>query len=158
MDLYLLRHGQAGNRLDWDGPDSERPLTESGRDGMARIASAIAKLGLHVDAIVTSPYARSRQTADILAEHLHLRDRVVRDERLAPGFDAQALADLLEEMPDHKGLVLVGHEPDLTSIVEGLTGARAVLKKGGMAYVRSKDPGLRKAELYWLLQPTVLGI
>jgi phosphohistidine phosphatase len=158
MELYFLRHGIAGQRTEWRGDDSERPLSDAGREDMARIATAIAKLGLALDAIITSPYARAFQTADIVAQHLNMRDKLVKEDRLAPGFDIQRLAKLLKAYPDAGALMLVGHEPDLSSVVSELVGGRIVFKKGGMAYVRLADLSLKKAELVWLVQPALLGL
>jgi phosphohistidine phosphatase SixA len=54
--------------------------------------------------------------------------------------------------------MLVGHEPDFSATVNGLTGGTIVLKKGGMAYVRVAYPLLKKAELIWLVPPALLGL
>jgi len=158
MDLYFLRHGIAGQRAEWEGDDSERPLSGPGREEMARVASAIAKLGLSLDAIVTSPYARALQTAEIVAQHLNMQDKLVKDDRLVPGFGIDKLAKLLKAYPDASALMLVGHEPDFSATVNGLTGGAIVLKKGGMAYVRVAYPLLKKAELICLVPPALLGL
>ena len=69
MKLYLVRHS---NAVDPGSPeyedDSQRPLTEKGRDKMERIASALKGLGAEPDRILSSPYARAKQTAEILAK------------------------------------------------------------------------------------------
>jgi len=154
MDLYFLRHGIAGQRAEWEGDDSERPLSALGREEMVRVAAAIAKLGLSLDAIVTSPYARALQTAEIIAQHLNMQDKLVKEERLAPGFGMDRLARLLKAYPNANALMLVGHEPDFSQAVNGLTGGTIVLKKGGMAYVRVA----KKAKLVWLVSPALLGL
>jgi phosphohistidine phosphatase len=156
MELYFLRHGIAVPRGEWEGPDSERPLTEEGKEGVERVAAFLAKRGLALDVIVCSPYIRAKETADLVAKHLDLTDRVVYDDRLTPGFDRIKLARLLKNYPDAGGIMLVGHEPDLTSALEQTVGARAVLKKGGIAYVQTADTSLSKATLGWLVQPALL--
>ena len=124
----------------------------------ARVASAIAKLGLALDAIITSPYARAFQTADIVAQHLNTQDKLVKEDRLAPGFDIQRLAKLLKAYPGAGALMLVGHEPDFSEVVNELVGGRIAFKKGGMAHVRLADPSLKRAELVCLVQPALLGL
>ena len=158
MDLYLVRHGAAVERAAWSGPDSERPLTETGRKDMARVASSIAKLGLHIDAIVSSPYTRAHETADILAQHLNLRDKLAIDKTLAPGFSPESLGKVLKRLPDLEGVVLVGHEPDLSSTIGRLTGGKVAFKKGAVAQVRFSYPSFKKAELVWLAQPALIGL
>ena len=158
MELYFLRHGIAGERAEWQGDDSERPLSDPGREEMTRVAGAIAKLGLALDAIITSPYARAFQTADIVAQHLNMQDKLVKEDRLAPGFGIEKLVRLLKAYPDAQALMFVGHEPDFSQTVTELVGGRIVLKKGGMAYVRAAYPSLKKAELVWLVPPSLLGL
>lgn len=157
MELYFLRHGAAASRADWEGDDSLRPLTDQGREEVARMAGLLARSAPALDAIVTSPYLRASETADIVAQHLDLQDKVVADDRLVPGFDAGRLRKLLKKFPEAQALLLVGHEPDFTTAIGALTGGRVVLKKGGMAYVQSLDASLNKSVLVWLVQPGITG-
>jgi len=157
MELYFLRHGAAAARADWEGDDSQRPLTDQGREDVARVAGLLARMAPALDAIVTSPYLRSSETAEIVAQHLDMQDKVVIDDRLEPGFDAGRLGKLLKKFPEAKALLLVGHEPDFTTTIGELTGGRIVLKKGGMGYVETADASLKKAVLVWLVQPGVTG-
>jgi len=157
MELYFLRHGAAAARADWEGDDSQRPLTDQGREDMTRMAGLLARMAPALDAIVTSPYVRSSETAEIVAQHLDMQDKVVIDDRLEPGFDAGRLGKLLKKFPEAKALLLVGHEPDFTTTIGELTGGRIVLKKGGMGYVETADASLKKAVLVWLVQPGVTG-
>jgi phosphohistidine phosphatase len=157
VELYFLRHGAAVSRADWEGADSERPLTEQGREEVARVSGFLARLAPALEAIVTSPYLRASQTAEIVGQHLNLQDKVVPDDRVGPGFDVGGLAKLLKKFPEAKALLLVGHEPDFTTTIGELTGGRIVLKKGGMAYVDTADASLKKATLVWLVQPGATG-
>ena len=98
MELYFLRHGEAGKKDEWEGEDSERPLSKDGIARMKLEASAISDLDLGLELILTSPLVRARQTADIVARELDMRDRLVIDDRLAPGFGRDALAQRGEEV------------------------------------------------------------
>ena len=158
MELYFLRHAKAVSREEWDGDDARRPLTERGRHDAARMAGFVARLALPIDAIVTSPYDRALETAEIAAQHLNMTDRLVSDDRVAPGFDREALEGILADHPDAEALMFVGHEPDFSSIIGRLVGGRVVVKKGGIAHIESSGASLDKAALLWLVQPSILGV
>lgn len=134
--LWLLRHAEAephGTRS-----DSERRLTARGEDQAHTAGLALARLQVSFAAVLFSPKARARQTAELAAEHWSeaQRARLSVHPPLAAGFEAeQALAELAGMGADGR-LLLVGHEPDLSSVVGDLTGARPDLKKGGLAVVR----------------------
>jgi phosphohistidine phosphatase len=158
MRLYLLRHGAAADSEEWRGSDFDRPLTEKGRDRIAREAKALDALELGLDAIVTSPLVRARQTAAIVADVLGMRDRLVEDERLGPGFGIEPLAAILGARARSDALLLVGHEPSMSETVGALTGgARVVMKKGGVACVELHDRSSLQGELVWLAPPKLLA-
>ncbi len=156
MLVYFLRHGLAGDKH-WEGNDEERPLTAEGTQRMAREAVGIEALGLQLDAIITSPLTRAAQTAQIVAEHLQFGYRVVEDERLAPGFDRERFSALLAEHDGAAGVMLVGHETDLSKVIcQLIGGGRVELKKGALAavdYDEKQGTGL----LLWLASPRLLG-
>jgi phosphohistidine phosphatase len=136
--LWLLRHADAephGTRS-----DAERRLTARGERQARAAGIALARLQASFDAILFSPKVRARQTAELAAAQWseEQRGRLSTYPPLAAGFDArQALAELAGLEADGH-LLLVGHEPDLSSVVADLTGARLDLKKGGLAVVRSE--------------------
>jgi len=155
LRLYFLRHGKAVSRTEWDAADELRPLTPEGEDEVRRVAAALVGLGVAPDAIVSSPLARARRTAELAAAALG--PAPVLDERLAPGFDVDALAGILEGLGNENAIMLVGHEPDFSDVVEALTGGRVVCKKGGVARVDVDGSGLGRGRLVWLLPPAVLA-
>ncbi|WP_038050852.1 histidine phosphatase family protein [Thioalkalivibrio sp. ALJ1] len=120
--LVLVRHAQAGNPGDWDGSDRDRPLTEKGQVSAVRMAQALGDLLPACVELLCSPYLRARQTAIPLSQAL---DVSVRQKKwLAPGqpagLEVEALA---RNLPANGGLVLVGHEPDLSLLASCLLGA-----------------------------------
>ena len=156
MLLYFLRHGPAGSRAEWKGPDELRPLTDDGRTMVVRVADALAAADVAVNAILTSPLVRARQTAEIAAAALCVGDdSLIDDERLAHGFDRQALAAIVAEHPKARALMLVGHEPDFSRTIGQVTGGAVTIKKGGLARV-DIDPATLHGELTWLLPPRVI--
>jgi phosphohistidine phosphatase len=159
MILYFLRHGLAGDRDAWAGDDFGRPLTDEGKERMAREAATIAKLDLNLDFILTSPLVRAYQTAEIVTQHLNLTDKLVKDERLAPGFGSNQLAEILKLHPEAQVLMLVGHEPDFSQVIGDLIGGGSVeCKKGSLARVDLPNPLSRQGDLVWLIPPKVLAL
>jgi phosphohistidine phosphatase len=156
LKIYFLRHGVAVEPGDWRGNDSSRPLTDDGRERMAREAKALRKLELDLDAIVTSPLARARETAEIVASALKITT-IKEDARLGTGFGLLSLEEILEDHADAKAIMLVGHEPTLSSTIGQLIGAARIdLKKGGLACVEVRDASSGSGELLSLIPPKML--
>jgi len=154
MRLYFLRHGIA-DWPDWDpARDLERPLTKDGVKKMKEQARALADLDLKIDAILSSPYTRAYQTADIVAGKLGLE--VKAEPLLAPGFNSDKLAEIARPFADDQGLLLVGHEPNFSMVIAEITGGgRVQMKKGALARVDVNRE--LQGELVWLLPPKVLA-
>ena len=139
--IWLLRHGDAAD----GSPDAERPLTDTGRSQAQQAGQALAVLGVEVDACLTSPRVRAADTARIACEAL---DGVIPEveEALSGGpIDPR-------ELSTGRGdeVLLVGHDPDLSTAVHDMTGAQVRLPKGALA-------GIEKGELKVLLRPAELG-
>jgi phosphohistidine phosphatase len=123
--IYILRHGDAE---EGDGDDAARRLTAKG-EKQARVAGrALSALGAELDACLTSPKVRALQTAELACEALGL-DPESAEELRGGGFDALALT------AGRGDVLLVGHEPDLSSEVARLSGGKVKLRKGGLAVV-----------------------
>ena len=140
MILYIIRHAIAAplDPQDPAGDDSQRPLTNKGRNKMYRIAKGLKESGEAIDLIVTSPYLRAAQTARVLAKKFELgRDKILVTEALSP---AGQVADLVNEIGEScKGvehIAVVGHEPYLSRLasllLSGDPGLPLTLKKGGV--------------------------
>ncbi len=157
MKVYFLRHGLAGERSEWKDDDAKRPLTDEGKEKTERVATTIARWGLGLDLIISSPYDRAYQTAEIVARQLEMPDKLLQDDRLMPGFDADQLIKLLAAYPKATRILLVGHEPDFSETISRLIGGgRIVVKKGGMACVDLPDPQSPKGDLLWLVPPKLI--
>ena len=148
MRLFFLRHG-AADWPDWKKSDDERPLTKAGREELHQVGEFLARLKANPDLILTSPLPRAAETAEIAAEHL--RTRMREEKLLAPGFKAADLESLLRKYPQQV-LMLVGHEPDFSSVIAALTGGNVKLSKAGVALVKLNSG---KGKLRWLFPPTV---
>ena len=153
VELYLLRHADAGDPVKWDGPDAARPLSSKGEKQSDRLGRFLAGIGFRPDAILSSPKLRASQTADIVAGKLGVP--VTLEERLAGGFDETRVEAILRDAGDPRRAVLVGHDPDFSSLLQSLCVAPNVeMKKGALAridVVRPAGPG--RGDQRWLVPP-----
>lgn len=157
--LILLRHGTAVERGTDGIPEDERPLTPKGERQILRAAVAIRRLVRRIDLIVSSPLTRATQTADILAEGLKRRPRVVHSEILRPETGPAQIAEWIGHLEDPR-VVLVGHNPNLSELLRFLltgsgepTASGVELRKGGLASFRYDTNG---PELTWLATPNLV--
>ena len=158
MRCYFLRHGIAVDAGDWRGVDFDRPLTREGIERIEREARTIAALDLGLEAIVTSPLVRARQTAEIVAKELEARDRLIESAYLGLDFDLDRFANVLAEHPGANAILFVGHEPGLSRTIGHLVGgARVEMKKGSLACVGLPAASSLDGELFFLLPPKVLA-
>jgi len=124
VKLYLMRHAEAETSGQEMKQDSERRLTEGGRL-QARVAANKLKEKLAADAeeigrVITSPYVRAVETAEIVATVLSLDGKVAQEKALAPGADLAKVKRIEDEYRDSGNLLIVGHEPDLGIIASQL--------------------------------------
>ena len=163
MELYLLRHGLAvepGTHGFED--DAARPLTSKGRRQLRKMSGGVKQLERKFDLILSSPFLRARQTAEIVAGELGLKQRVKLSNALAPGgTPAALLRQLAREKPAPTRVLLVGHEPDLSRLVSLLVTGRLSLqmdfKKAGLCKLEAEKLRSGKcAVLAWLLTPKLI--
>lgn len=149
-ELYVVRHAPAEDAS--PRGDHGRALTAEGRAEMADAVAGLARLVEPLELIASSPLTRARQTADLLAARFPEAERATLD-ALAPGLDRDALAAWLDAAPQRR-IALVGHEPDLSTLVGwligGAGGARIKMRKGAVAALALGGRlGPRSAELDW---------
>jgi phosphohistidine phosphatase len=123
--IYLLRHGDAERG---DGDDAARRLTEKGERQSESAGRALSALGAKIDTCLTSPKVRAAETARLACEALAAEPEIA-SELSGGGFDSHALG------AGRGDVMLVGHEPDFSNEIARLTGARAKLRKGGLAII-----------------------
>ncbi len=163
MKLYILRHGEAAERGDPRYPnDADRPLTPKGTRRTRALARVLRKLNISFDVIFSSPLVRARETAEIVERGLRLNGRLELTEHLAPSGDVEKLVHQLNELrPRPESILLVGHEPDSSSLLSLLcTGGSHLsltLKKGGLCRmeIASLCAG-QCASLEWLMPPLLI--
>ncbi len=160
MKIYLLRHAIAAERDPDKYPDDAlRPLTAIGRKKMIKVADALNNMGLQIDLILSSPFVRARQTAEIARKSLHLKkDRLLLIDALAPAGDPGNLIAEIQGKYTVDKLLLVGHEPDLSNLISlllsGDTSLSITMKKGGICCLSVDGLAAGKcAGLEWLINP-----
>jgi phosphohistidine phosphatase len=162
MQLLLIRHADAGNRDPNQWPDDrDRPLTDKGRKVQRKVARALGKLGLVPTKILTSPWARAAETADIVARELQLPGPVTETEALATTPDPVRLADDIGEPGSDAIVALVGHSPwmeELASLLlsDSTTGLRIDFPKSGVMAIDLEKPTPGAGELRFLLRPKMV--
>jgi phosphohistidine phosphatase len=158
MRVYFMRHGDAGDKRSWQGADSERPLSDLGIERTDAAATHFERTGFRPTKILTSPLARAHQTADIVASTLDISDLVEVDTRLAPSFDMRAFRQILKENADEERLLLVGHDPSFSMVIEAsMGGGSIILKKGGIARLDIENVSRARGHLAWLDAPTLFS-
>jgi len=159
----IIRHAIAEDRevfAHTGRPDGERPLTEAGRARMETAARGLEKLVPEVARVLTSPWTRARETAEIVARaygDLPLATSPL----LLPGADPGELLDWVFG-PAHPGLsALVGHEPHLSEWIGWATSGKPVslvdMKKGGACLIAFPEgPAAGTGIIRWLAPPKIL--
>jgi len=148
--VILVRHAEAEDRA-LGTPDPERTLVDAGRKAARATGRALAALKVHPQCVVTSPYPRAYETAEIIA---HALRAPLADDSVLLGVEAGDLSALAERHGDE--LVLVGHEPDLSALIHAVTGARVSFPKAGAAAL--EPIAGQRAELRWFLRPRALAL
>lgn len=159
QEIFILRHGIAADHGTYKR-DSERPLTEEGIEKTTKIAKVIQKMDLGLDLVLSSPYVRARETAEILAKETGLKKQLYfSDHLMVEGDPIELIREIQKNYMGYKRMVLVGHEPYLSGFISALSAGSASsfieLKKAGFAKLSLMGELRynRCAVLEWLLAP-----
>ena len=158
-EIYLIRHGLAEERGDAWPDDAKRPLTDEGMSRLRKAARGLVRLGVAFDVVMTSPYVRARQTAEVFAAAMDPKPHLTNADSLTPdGSFAAVVADLGKHARRGR-IALVGHEPSLGELAARLTGSRhpVSFKKGAVCCVEVDSlPPAGPGDLRWFLTPQIL--
>ena len=159
MDLFVLRHGEAGKSSSLPG-DSKRSLTDEGKQEIVDLSHGLKSLDIRPDYILTSPLLRAKETAEIVAKSLRYKGKIEEISSLKPESSRLEFYSMLSKLKQDSVVLIVGHEPYLSEMIgEGISqsGCKINLKKAGLAKIKvlSTLPKL-KGELRWLLTPKIL--
>lgn len=154
MEVYILRHGIAEERRS-GGADSARRLTGAGKVKLRQVLETARAAGVKPSLILTSPYVRAVETAELAAAILGCVDPIVHADALLPSSPPQAVWRLIREQAGQTAILLAGHEPLLSEAASFLLGASWALldlKKGALLRIDlnplDEEP---RGLLQWLL-------
>ena len=156
MQIFFLRHANAGEPKLNPSKDEKRPLDKLGIEQSHDVGRALAALNITVDCIISSPLRRATQTAAVVANEIDYEDKVVIDDALRPEASYDQFQDLLRRYSRKDAIMVVGHNPTMTEFLNKLIGATSSveLKKGAVARVEKE--GRRAAVLKWCIPPKVI--
>jgi phosphohistidine phosphatase len=161
MQLYIVRHGIAVDREDPKcPPDPERFLTPEGIEKARQVAKGVSEIGVSPDLLLSSPYVRAFQTAELFATELgYSKNKIRKTDLLLPGAEPLQLFRELGKDKDLSAVFLFGHAPHLDDVIATSVGSRhhiSSLKKAGVALVELRRLAPPSGELLWLATPKLL--
>ncbi|GGI83566.1 phosphohistidine phosphatase SixA [Shewanella gelidii] len=120
MQLYLMRHGEAGFNA---ASDKERTLTNSGRYHTKLMSNWLCQQVADFDLVLVSPYLRAQQTWQEISQHFPSPRKWLVLDDIIPAGDPTTAADVLlayaEQYKADKVLV-ISHMPLLGYLVAEL--------------------------------------
>lgn len=161
MECILFRHGIAMDREEWDGPDSQRPLTAKGAEKTRQAAEGLDRVKLAPTHVLSSPFLRAKETAKLVRDAFRLRGELQLCDELLPDSPPDKLLVLLNSLPEHACVICVGHEPHLGEAAGLMLFGEPVpalsFKKAGACSIRfDAAPKAGRGTLRWWLTPSQL--
>ena len=160
MQLYVLRHGIAEEDAP-SGRDSDRVLTPEGRKRLREVLRVAKKAEVLPNRIITSPFVRAVQTAEVAADVLGYGADLVRADALVPSSDPFAVWEEVRACQGDGQVMLVGHEPLLSRVLAFLLNSSSLLvdvKKGSLTRIDVSAFGPQPhGVLRWMLVPKLAG-
>jgi phosphohistidine phosphatase len=152
VEVYLLRHGIAAEGY----PDASRALTAEGKEKLRRV---LKHAGVKPSLILTSPYRRAVETAEIAAEVLSYTGDLERAQSLTPDGSPAAVWDEIRARKDEESILLASHEPLMSATAAYLLGAPGLhvdMKKAALVRIDLDRFGPQPlGVLKWMLTPAV---
>jgi phosphohistidine phosphatase len=156
MELTILRHGTAEDSN--PGGDAARNLIEKGRLQSRDVAELLKSSGLLPEIVLTSPFARARQTAEEFCHAAGIPAPVIQP-WLASGMRAETALNELVGFREFSRVMIVGHEPDLSELIQWTLAAHGnaiEMRKGTVACLRIFPPA-KSGTLIYLAPPSIAG-
>ncbi len=158
MLIFILRHAIAEDAAP-GGRDSDRALTSEGRDKLRSVLKRASKAIETPSLILSSPYVRARQTAEIAASALGYTESIVNTGALTPDAAPHQVWEEIRTHRDAERILLASHEPLVSQLVSYLLGAPALqveMKKAALVCIEIVTfRGEPRGVLKWMLTPKV---
>ncbi|MCX7603179.1 MAG: phosphohistidine phosphatase SixA [Bryobacteraceae bacterium] len=156
MEILLLRHGIAEDARPGQ-PDADRALTREGKQKLRTLLRRLARAGVRPALVVTSPYLRARQTAEIARDVLAPDAMIVPARALAPGSTPQEAWEEIRLYANQPSVLCASHEPlcsELAAFLLGAPGLGIDFKKGAVMRIDLDGAGPRpRGTLRWFVIP-----
>ncbi|HEX6105958.1 MAG TPA: histidine phosphatase family protein [Gemmatimonadales bacterium] len=162
MLLLLIRHANAGQRDPAQWPDdTQRPLTDKGRKVQRDVSRYLRKRDLAPGLVLTSPWLRATQTAEILVEAARVTQAPLPCDALADNPDLIRLADYVGDQPPDAIVALVGHSPWIEELAALLLGGssdslRIDFPKSGVMGIDVQGMTQAEGELRFFVRPRMV--
>ena len=159
MLILLVRHAQASERDPERWPDDTlRSLTNVGREAHAGITRALCRLDLYPEVLLTSPWKRAIQTANLMIEEMEVEIDATRCDALAAEPDLAKLQECIGTRTPDSVVALVGHSPwmeDLASLLLAGPGSRIAVDfpKSGVLAIQADRFEAGAGVLQFFLRP-----
>ena len=164
MNLYILRHANAGTPRANEQLDRKRPLDKEGKQQCMLMASFLNGLNIHFDVVASSPLKRALQTASLVGMETGYDAKITVTEALAPEATVPDFQKLVGEFSGHENVLVVGHNPNLQQFLGAMISTASLngnrqntagirMRKGALAKV---DCARRPATLNWLVEPRMV--
>jgi phosphohistidine phosphatase len=167
MNLYLMRHADAGVPRENPALDAKRGLVKEGKQQCMLMAGVLAAMNAQIEVIIASPLKRARQSAQFVATEIGFESPILSSPALAPDADYAAFQQLISQFSNREGILVVGHNPNLHQFIARLitgnghthgpngsgpapTAGSIRVRKGCIARV---DMSRRPPQLQWLIDP-----
>jgi phosphohistidine phosphatase SixA len=146
--IYLVQHGESYP----ENVDPERKLTPKGISETTTVAKYLNKIGIKLDAIFHSTKLRSKQTAEIFSSELNVKN-IIEEKELEPLSEPNKTLQIINK---YKGdIMLVGHLPNLSKLVELITGSESVLFRYSCVLCLEETED-SKWKIKWFIIPEII--
>lgn len=159
MEIYLVRHGTAHTKED----DQERRLNEDGLDQCHLTGTALRRLDIKFDLIISSPKARARQTAEVIAGEVgYAKEEIKVTETLQPTASPKDTISYLNNFTEKNKIMLAGHLPLLGNLASELlsesTQISLYFETGAVCQIDVDQPISHAGIFRWFLTPEQLRL
>ena len=158
MQIHLLRHGRAEDAVA-GASDAIRKLTAAGRLEVQHALARARKAGVAPSVILSSPYVRAVESAEIAARTLDYSGTIVRTDALVPISAPRRVWDEIRSLHSESQVLVAGHEPLLGQLVAFLASAptlQVVVRPATLVRIDVEHFGAEPHGIvHWVLPPAL---